>query len=102
MLLQEQAVQPAGLDALLRATGFRMGPCELMDLIGHDTNFAVTQSVFEANFFDRRFTPSVVQRELVEGRAARAGNRVVASTGIPTALRCCSAVSMRCPSLSAP
>lgn len=67
MLLQEQAARPEALDALLRAAGFRMGPCELMDLIGHDTNFAVTQSVFEANFLDRRFTPSLVQRELVEG-----------------------------------
>ena len=67
MLLQEQVARPEVLDALLRAAGFRMGPCELMDLIGHDTNFAVTQSVFEANFFDRRFTPSLVQRELVEG-----------------------------------
>lgn len=67
MLLQEQAVAPEVLDALLRGAGFRMGPCELMDLIGHDTNFAVTQSVFEANFFDRRFSPSLVQRELVEG-----------------------------------
>ena len=67
MLLQEQAAPPQVLDALLRAAGFRMGPCELMDLIGHDTNFAVTQSVFEANFQDRRFTPSLVQRELVEG-----------------------------------
>ncbi len=66
-LLQEQAARPEALDALLRAAGFRMGPCELMDLIGHDTNFSVTQSVFEANFFDRRFTPSLVQRELVEG-----------------------------------
>ncbi len=66
-LLQEQAAQPVQLDALLRAAGFRMGPCELMDLIGHDTNFSVTQSVFEANFFDRRFTPSLVQRELVDG-----------------------------------
>jgi 3-hydroxybutyryl-CoA dehydrogenase len=67
MLCQEGAARPEVLDAALRAAGFRMGPCELMDLIGHDTNFAVTQSVFEANFFDRRFTPSLVQRELVEG-----------------------------------
>ncbi len=67
MLLQEQAAAPEALDALMRSAGFRMGPCELMDLIGHDTNFAVTQSVFEANFFDRRFTPSLVQRELVDG-----------------------------------
>ncbi len=66
-LLQEQAATPAVLDACLRAAGFRMGPCELMDLIGHDTNFSVTQSVYEANFFDKRFVPSLVQRELVDG-----------------------------------
>ncbi len=66
-LLQEQAATPAVLDACLRGAGFRMGPCELMDLIGHDTNFAVTQSVYEANFFDKRFVPSLVQRELVDG-----------------------------------
>jgi 3-hydroxybutyryl-CoA dehydrogenase len=66
-LLQEQAVTPQVLDACLRAGGFRMGPCELMDLIGHDTNFAVTQSVFEANFYDKRYMPSLMQREMVDG-----------------------------------
>jgi len=66
-LLLEQAAQPQVLDACLRAAGFRMGPCELMDLIGHDTNFAVTQSVYEANFFDKRYIPSLVQREMVDG-----------------------------------
>jgi 3-hydroxybutyryl-CoA dehydrogenase len=66
-LLNEQAATPAQLDACLRAAGFRMGPCELMDLIGHDTNFAVTQSVFDANFGDKRYAPSIVQRELVDG-----------------------------------
>jgi 3-hydroxybutyryl-CoA dehydrogenase len=66
-LLQTQAASPAELDACLRAVGFRMGPCELMDLIGHDTNFSVTQSVYEANFYDKRFVPSLVQRELVDG-----------------------------------
>lgn len=66
-LLQEQAATHAQLDACLRGAGFRMGPCELMDLIGHDTNFAVTESVYRANFDDRRFTPSLVQRELVDG-----------------------------------
>ena len=66
-LLQEQAASPATLDACLRAAGFRMGPCELMDLIGHDTNFAVTQSVYEANFYDKRYVPSLVQREMVDG-----------------------------------
>jgi 3-hydroxybutyryl-CoA dehydrogenase len=66
-LLLEQAATPQVIDACLKAAGFRMGPCELMDLIGHDTNFAVTQSVFEANFFDKRYVPSLVQREMVDG-----------------------------------
>ena len=66
-LLHEQLATPATIDACLRGAGFRMGPCELMDLIGHDTNFAVTQSVFEANFGDKRYQPSLVQRELVDG-----------------------------------
>ena len=66
-LLQEQAATPAVLDACLKAAGFRMGPCELMDLIGHDTNFAVTNSVFQANFQDKRYVPSLLQREMVDG-----------------------------------
>jgi 3-hydroxybutyryl-CoA dehydrogenase len=66
-LLQERAAEPQVLDACLKAAGFRMGPCELMDLIGHDTNFAVTNSVYEANFFDKRYVPSLEQRELVDG-----------------------------------
>jgi 3-hydroxybutyryl-CoA dehydrogenase len=66
-LLQEQAGTPSQLDACLRAAGFRMGPCELMDLIGHDTNSLVTRSVWEANFGDRRFQPSLVQQALVDG-----------------------------------
>ncbi|MFZ2650565.1 MAG: 3-hydroxyacyl-CoA dehydrogenase [Burkholderiaceae bacterium] len=65
-LLQERAATPEVLDACLRGAGFRMGACELMDLIGHDTNFAVTNSVFQANFYDKRFVPSLVQRELVD------------------------------------
>jgi 3-hydroxybutyryl-CoA dehydrogenase len=66
-LLHERLAEPAAIDACLRGAGFRMGPCELMDLIGHDTNFAVTQSVFDANFGDKRYAPSLVQRELVDG-----------------------------------
>ncbi len=66
-LLHERLAEPATIDACLRSAGFRMGPCELMDLIGHDTNFAVTQSVFDANFGDKRYVPSLVQREMVDG-----------------------------------
>jgi 3-hydroxybutyryl-CoA dehydrogenase len=65
-LLGEGAGDPASIDAVMReAGGFRMGPFELMDLIGHDVNFSVTQSVFNAYFGDPRFTPSVLQQELV-------------------------------------
>ena len=66
-LLQEQAATPAQLDECARGAGFRMGPCELMDLIGHDVNYAVTQSVFNATYGDRRFQPSIVQKALVDG-----------------------------------
>ncbi len=66
-LLSEQAADAATLDAIMRqAGGFRMGPFELMDLIGNDVNFAVTCSVFEAFYGDPRFTPSVLQREMVD------------------------------------
>ncbi|RJG07538.1 3-hydroxyacyl-CoA dehydrogenase PaaC [Noviherbaspirillum cavernae] len=65
-LLTERAAEPATIDAVMReAGGFRMGPFELMDMIGHDVNFAVTQSVFNAYYNDPRFTPSLAQQELV-------------------------------------
>jgi 3-hydroxybutyryl-CoA dehydrogenase len=72
-LLNEQAADPATLDALMReAGGFRMGPFELMDLIGHDVNLAVTRSVFKAYFGDPRFSPSLIQQALVDaGRLGR-------------------------------
>src|SRR5471032_1009569 len=63
---QRAGVRPGTIDAILReAGGFRMGPFELMDLIGHDVNFSVTQSVFNAYYNDPRFTPSVLQQEMV-------------------------------------
>lgn len=72
-LLQEGAADCATLDALLReAGGFRMGAFELTDLIGHDVNYAVTCSVFEAFYGDFRFQPSLVQKALVDaGRLGR-------------------------------
>lgn len=87
-LMQEQATTPQALDACFKAAGFRMGPCELMDLIGHDTNFAVTRSVYEANFFDARYRPSLLQRELVEGgllgrKSGRGFYRYGADGGVP-------------------
>ena len=65
-VLQEGGSDPATIDAILHeAGGFRMGPFELMDLIGHDVNFAVTGSVFTSYFNDQRFQPSLLQQELV-------------------------------------
>jgi 3-hydroxybutyryl-CoA dehydrogenase len=67
-VLAECAADPATLDAIMReAGGFRMGPFELMDLIGLDVNIAVTRSVWEAFFHDPRFSPSVTQQEMVAG-----------------------------------
>ncbi len=66
-LLTEGAADCATIDAVMReAGGFRMGPFELMDMIGHDVNFAVTCSVWNAFFNDPRFLPSLVQQELVD------------------------------------
>jgi 3-hydroxybutyryl-CoA dehydrogenase len=62
--------------AMREVGGFRMGPFELMDLIGHDVNFAVTSSVFEGFFFDPRYRPSITQRRLVDaGRLGRKSGR---------------------------
>jgi 3-hydroxybutyryl-CoA dehydrogenase len=66
-LLTEQAASIETLDAIFRECGgFRMGPFELMDMIGHDVNFAVTSSVYEAFFQDPRYRPSLIQKELVD------------------------------------
>jgi 3-hydroxybutyryl-CoA dehydrogenase len=70
----ESVADCATLDAVVRdCGGFPMGPFELMDLIGHDVNLAVTRSVFEATFGDRRYAPALAQVELV--RAGRLGRK---------------------------
>lgn len=52
--------------ALKTLGGFRMGPFELMDFIGHDVNYVVTETVFTAFYFDPKFKPSFTQKRLVE------------------------------------
>lgn len=60
------------VDGAMRAIGFRMGPFELVDAIGLDVNFAVSQSVFEQFFFDPRYRPHPLQRAMVDaGRLGR-------------------------------
>jgi 3-hydroxybutyryl-CoA dehydrogenase len=65
--LATEGSEPATIDYLLREVGrFPMGPFELMDLIGNDVNFAVTQSVFDGFYQNARFVPSLYQQALVE------------------------------------
>ncbi len=67
-IVGEGGANPATVDAVIRESGgFRMGPFELMDLIGNDVNAAVTHSVWTAFAYDPRFTPSLLQQELVAG-----------------------------------
>ena len=72
-LVEEGAASPDVIDELMRSAGrFRMGPFELMDLIGVEVNLAVTRTVWQAYNFDPRFAPSRIQSELVAaGRLGR-------------------------------
>lgn len=57
----------ATIDWALKTIGnFRMGPFELMDMIGHDVNYIVTETVFTAFYFDPKFKPSFTQKRLLE------------------------------------
>jgi 3-hydroxybutyryl-CoA dehydrogenase len=72
-LLEEQVADIRTIDRLMRASGFRMGPFELMDLIGVDVNYAVTRSLFEAFSGEVRFRPSRIQEQKV--RAGQLGRK---------------------------
>ena len=75
-LLGENAADPATIDQLMRSLGFRMGPFELIDLIGCDVNLAVTQSVYDAYFQEPKYRPHPIQRRMVEsGRLGRKTGR---------------------------
>jgi 3-hydroxybutyryl-CoA dehydrogenase len=65
-ILQEGLTTHDTIDELMRDQGFRMGPFQLMDLIGNDVNFAVTESIYEGLFQEPRFRPSYVQQRLVQ------------------------------------
>ena len=55
------------IDNAMKTIGnFKMGPFELMDFIGHDVNYTVTETVFTAFYFDPRYKPSFTQKRLVE------------------------------------
>ncbi len=65
-LVEEQVADVSQTDRILRASGFKMGPFELMDLIGVDTNFSVTESMFRSFHFEPRFRPSRLQQQKVD------------------------------------
>ena len=66
-ILEEGIADMATIDwAMTELGGFRMGPFALMDFIGHDVNYRVTESVFTAFFFDPRYRPSFTQKRLFE------------------------------------
>ena len=60
-VLEENVTNHEGIDKLLEASGFKMGPFRLMDLIGVDTNFSVTKSMYESFHSDGKFRPSRIQ-----------------------------------------
>lgn len=66
-ILEEGFADAATIDWAMKELGkFRMGPFELMDYIGNDINYTVTETVFQAFYFDSRYKPSFTQKRLVE------------------------------------
>ena len=65
-LYEEGVASIAEIDAAVKSIGFRMGPFELTDLIGHDVNYTVTETVWSQFFYDPRFRPSITQKRLKE------------------------------------
>lgn len=66
-MYEEAMADMATIDwAMKTIGGFRMGPFELMDLIGHDVNYVVTETVWSQFYYDPRFRPSITQKRLTE------------------------------------
>ena len=75
--------------AMREIGGFRMGPFELMDYIGNDINYTVTETVFAAFYFDQRYKPSFTQKRMMEagylGRKSGRGYYDYSSENTPKA-----------------
>jgi 3-hydroxybutyryl-CoA dehydrogenase len=68
-IYEEGIADIATIDWAMKQFGrFKMGPFELMDFIGNDVNYKVTESVWEQFFFDPRFKPSLTQKRLFEAK----------------------------------
>ena len=77
-IYEEQIADFATIDfAMKHIGGFKMGPFELMDFIGNDVNYAVTESVFNAFYYDPRYKPSFTQKQYADagwhGRKSKKG-----------------------------
>ena len=64
-LAEENVADFKTIDTLLKSSGFRMGPFELMDLIGIDVNFSVTESIYNAFHQEPKFRPNRLQQQKV-------------------------------------
>ncbi len=66
-ILDEGIADAPTIDWAMRTFGgFRMGPFELMDFIGNDINYTVTETVFRSFYYDPRYKPSFTQKRLVD------------------------------------
>ncbi|MDZ4745717.1 MAG: 3-hydroxyacyl-CoA dehydrogenase NAD-binding domain-containing protein [bacterium] len=76
-IVMENAASIPQVDTLMKALGFKMGPFELMDLIGVDVNLDVTKSMYAGYFNEPRFNPSLLQQQYVDaglhGRKTKKG-----------------------------
>jgi 3-hydroxybutyryl-CoA dehydrogenase len=64
-MVEEGVVDFVDCDRIFEGAGFPMGPFRLMDLVGIDVNFSVSQSVFEQTFYDPRYRPHTLQRNKI-------------------------------------
>ena len=65
-ILEEGIAEVVTIDQAMTENGFKMGPFTLMDFIGHDVNYRVTESVWKSFFYDSRYRPSFTQLRLLE------------------------------------
>ena len=65
-LLDHHVADVETIDRIMKAAGFKMGPFELMDLVGIDVNLAVTKAVYEAYFGEPRYRPHPIQQRMVD------------------------------------
>ncbi len=65
-VLEEDVASHEVIDELIRSSGFKMGPFELMDLIGVETNLSVTESMYKLFNYDQKFRPNRIQQKKVQ------------------------------------